>query len=196
MAASDAYEETKRVKVNCTSEDTLQQATTSGTQSDNAPVYYSDESTEQCLVTTNPDVCVLNYVNDMNCLADNQSANVSIHENQKKHKVNVKKSKDLGFKGSLVSSRPSEPRTCLRWIPTGRIFAMCGKLTTSSNTENKSEKSVCDNASTSNPPKPLSKGFLNSASLLGRLSRLRKQHTSIYLIVVLKSPGQWLVIKC
>nr|GEU34485.1 hypothetical protein [Tanacetum cinerariifolium] len=42
MAAADAYEETKRVKVNYTSEDTLQQASTSGTQSDNAPVYDSD----------------------------------------------------------------------------------------------------------------------------------------------------------
>ncbi|GJT15945.1 hypothetical protein Tco_0874651 [Tanacetum coccineum] len=39
MATTDAYEETKRVKVNCTSKDTLQQASTSGTQSDNAPVY-------------------------------------------------------------------------------------------------------------------------------------------------------------
>ncbi|GJX92134.1 hypothetical protein Tco_0345460 [Tanacetum coccineum] len=46
MAAADAHEETKRVKVNCTSEDTLQQASTSGTQSDNAPVYDSDGSTE------------------------------------------------------------------------------------------------------------------------------------------------------
>ncbi|GJR33260.1 hypothetical protein Tco_1109492 [Tanacetum coccineum] len=41
-----AHEETDRVKVNCTSEDTLQQVSTSGTQSDNAPVYDSDGSTE------------------------------------------------------------------------------------------------------------------------------------------------------
>ncbi|GJS75043.1 reverse transcriptase domain-containing protein [Tanacetum coccineum] len=46
IMAADAYEETKRVKVNCTLEDTLQQASTSGTQSDNAPVYDSDGSTE------------------------------------------------------------------------------------------------------------------------------------------------------
>ncbi|GKB09403.1 hypothetical protein Tco_0837715 [Tanacetum coccineum] len=43
---NDAYEEIERVKVNCTSEDTLQLASTSGTQSDNAPVYNSDGSTE------------------------------------------------------------------------------------------------------------------------------------------------------
>ncbi|GKA19991.1 hypothetical protein Tco_0699906 [Tanacetum coccineum] len=36
MAAADAYEETERVKVNYTLEATLQQASTSGTQSDNA----------------------------------------------------------------------------------------------------------------------------------------------------------------
>ncbi|GKB95475.1 hypothetical protein Tco_0981612 [Tanacetum coccineum] len=46
MTATDAYEETERVKVNCTSEDTLQQASTSGTQFDNTPVYDSDGSTE------------------------------------------------------------------------------------------------------------------------------------------------------
>ncbi|GJY15074.1 RNA-directed DNA polymerase, eukaryota, reverse transcriptase zinc-binding domain protein [Tanacetum coccineum] len=275
MAAADAYEETERVKVNCTLEDTLQQASLSGTQSDNAPVYDSDGSTEkledekvslesqvlnyakenahlkttyknlfdsikvtqaqtnsiidslqkqlydtiydnaklraqlfdkvserkgttkvrmifrcvcamckQCFVTGNHDVCMLNHVNDMNSRADNQSANVSKLENQKKHKANVRKSKELGFQGSLASSRPSKPRNCLRWVPTGRIFAMCGKLTASSNTENKSDKSVCDNASTSNPSKPSSKGFSNSTSLLGRLSRLRKQHTSIYPIVL------------
>ncbi|GKF16337.1 hypothetical protein Tco_0061255, partial [Tanacetum coccineum] len=124
---------------------------------------------KQCFVTGNHDVCMLNYVNDMNSRADNQSANVSKLENQKKHKANVRKSKELGSQGSLASSRPSKPRNCLRWVPTGRIFAMCGKLTASSNTENKSDKSVCDNASTSNPSKPSSKGFSNSTSLLGRL---------------------------
>ncbi|GJS46585.1 hypothetical protein Tco_0596706 [Tanacetum coccineum] len=140
---------------------------------------------KKCLVTANHDVCVLNYMNNMNSRADNQSANVSIHENQKKHKANAKKLKELGSKGSLASSRPSTPGTCLRWIPTGRIFAMCGKLTASSNTENKSKIFACDNASTSNPSEPSSKGFPISTSLLGRLSRLRKQHTYIYLIVVL-----------
>ncbi|GKD52593.1 hypothetical protein Tco_1281569, partial [Tanacetum coccineum] len=42
----DAYEETERVKVNCTLEDTLQQASLSGTQTDKAPVYDSDGSAE------------------------------------------------------------------------------------------------------------------------------------------------------
>nr|GEV27173.1 hypothetical protein [Tanacetum cinerariifolium] len=122
--------------------------------------------------TANHDICVLNYVNDMNSRADNQSANVLKRENQKKHKANAKKSKELGSKGSLASSRPSKPRTCLTWIPTGRIFTMCGKLTASSNIENKSKISVYDNASTSNPLEPSSKGFLNSDSLLGSQNRM------------------------
>ncbi|GJU71533.1 zf-CCHC domain-containing protein [Tanacetum coccineum] len=46
MTTADAHEETERVKVNFTSEDTLQQASTSETQSDNAPVYDLDGSTE------------------------------------------------------------------------------------------------------------------------------------------------------
>ncbi|GJT47296.1 hypothetical protein Tco_0956011 [Tanacetum coccineum] len=46
MDDADAYDKTKRVTVNCTSDDTLQQASTSGTQSDNAPVYDSDGSAE------------------------------------------------------------------------------------------------------------------------------------------------------
>ncbi|GJV72432.1 hypothetical protein Tco_1492427 [Tanacetum coccineum] len=46
MTTADAHEETERVKVKCTLDDTLQQAFTSGTQSDNAPVYDSDGSTE------------------------------------------------------------------------------------------------------------------------------------------------------
>nr|GEU72274.1 hypothetical protein [Tanacetum cinerariifolium] len=46
MAATDAYKETKRVKANCNLENNLQEALTSGTQSDKAPVYDSDRSAE------------------------------------------------------------------------------------------------------------------------------------------------------
>nr|GEZ13097.1 hypothetical protein [Tanacetum cinerariifolium] len=42
-----AHEETYRVKVNCTSEDTLQQVATYGTQSNNAPVYDSNGSVKR-----------------------------------------------------------------------------------------------------------------------------------------------------
>nr|GEW92280.1 reverse transcriptase domain-containing protein [Tanacetum cinerariifolium] len=56
---------------------------------------------------------MLNYMNGMNSRADNQSANVSMRENQKTHKANAKNSKELQSKGSLASSRPSKPRICL-----------------------------------------------------------------------------------
>nr|GEX14955.1 DUF3783 domain protein [Tanacetum cinerariifolium] len=46
MAAADAYEEIERVKANYILENNLQQASTSGTQSDKAPVYNSDRSAE------------------------------------------------------------------------------------------------------------------------------------------------------
>nr|GFA31377.1 hypothetical protein [Tanacetum cinerariifolium] len=206
MAAVDAYEETERVKSKSSCLSNNIEKVEENHRNSQVPKNQKHMSSKcnnitldiqnakskivcvmckQCLVTANHDVCVLNYVNDMNSLAYNQSANVLIRENQKIHKANAKKSNELGSKGSLASSRPSEPRTCLRWIPTGSIFAMCGKLNACSNTESKSKKSVCENASTSNPLKPSSKGFSSFASLLGRLSRLRKQHTSIYPIDVL-----------
>ncbi|GJU90627.1 retrovirus-related pol polyprotein from transposon TNT 1-94 [Tanacetum coccineum] len=56
---------------------------------------------KQCLITANHDVCVFNYVNDMNSFDDNQSANVSNVANQKKHKQKVKKSKTLDLVAAL-----------------------------------------------------------------------------------------------
>ncbi|GKC80878.1 hypothetical protein Tco_1131652 [Tanacetum coccineum] len=133
-----------------------EQASTSGTQSDNAPVYDSDGSTElppeyieckniklairnaksevvcamckQCLITANHDVCMLNYVNDMNSHALNKNANVENVENQKKHKPKVRKPKKVGSKERLDSSKPSTPRSCLGWSPTGRMFDLKGKI--------------------------------------------------------------------
>ncbi|GKA81036.1 gag-pol polyprotein [Tanacetum coccineum] len=72
---------------------------------------------KQCLITANHDVCVLNYVNDMNSRGKKQKANVSNTKNQKKQKLKVMKPKnlkELGSKGSLASSRASKPSTCLR----------------------------------------------------------------------------------
>ncbi|GJW51757.1 hypothetical protein Tco_0093108 [Tanacetum coccineum] len=139
---------------------------------------------KQCLITANHDECVLQYVNGMKSRKKNQSANVSKSANQKKHKANVKKSKKSGSKESLASPRPSKPRTCLRWLPTGRIFDLCGKITSSSNTESESDTSVCDNASASNPQEPTNKGFPSSTSFLGRFSKLRRQNSCIYPLAV------------
>ncbi|GJS68209.1 hypothetical protein Tco_0682774 [Tanacetum coccineum] len=46
MADVGSYEDMERVNANCTLKDNLQQASTSGTQTDKAPVYDSDESAE------------------------------------------------------------------------------------------------------------------------------------------------------
>nr|GEW33543.1 hypothetical protein [Tanacetum cinerariifolium] len=46
MASVDTYEEIEKVTANCNLQDNLQQASTSGTQSDKAPVYDTDGSAE------------------------------------------------------------------------------------------------------------------------------------------------------
>ncbi|GJV39209.1 retrovirus-related pol polyprotein from transposon TNT 1-94 [Tanacetum coccineum] len=68
---------------------------------------------KQWLITANHDVCVLNYINDMNSRADNQNATISNIANKKKHKAKVKKSKKLGSKERLASPSLRKPRTCL-----------------------------------------------------------------------------------
>ncbi|GKA96477.1 retrovirus-related pol polyprotein from transposon TNT 1-94, partial [Tanacetum coccineum] len=124
---------------------------------------------KQCLITSNHDVCVLNYVNDMNSRVNNFNANVSNTANKKKHKPKVKKPKKVGSKERLASPKPSKPRICLRWSPTGRIFDLKGKIIASSESECQSDSSKGDNACTSNPQEPTRKRFPNSTfSLAGR----------------------------
>ncbi|GJR07146.1 retrovirus-related pol polyprotein from transposon TNT 1-94 [Tanacetum coccineum] len=100
---------------------------------------------KQCLITSNHDVCVLNYVNGMNSRNANQSENVSNVANQKKHKPKVGKSKKLGSKERLASPTLSKPRSCLRWSPSGRIFDLKGKIMQSSESECQSDCSNGDN---------------------------------------------------
>ncbi|GKA34501.1 hypothetical protein Tco_0720930 [Tanacetum coccineum] len=110
---------------------------------------------KQCLITANHDVCVLNYVNGMNSRGKKQKANVSNTANQTKHKPQVKKPKKVGSKERLASPKPSKPRMCLRWSPTRRIFYLCAKIIKSSESECKSDTSMCDNANASNPQEPM-----------------------------------------
>ncbi|GJS45176.1 hypothetical protein Tco_0595297 [Tanacetum coccineum] len=60
---------------------------------------------KQNLFTTSHDVCLLNYVNDMNSRGKKQKANVSYIENQKKQKPKVKKPMKVGSKERLVSPK-------------------------------------------------------------------------------------------
>ncbi|GJU72838.1 hypothetical protein Tco_1264243 [Tanacetum coccineum] len=117
---------------------------------------------KQCLITANHDVCMLNYVNDMNSRGKKQKANVSSTENQKKQKPKVKKPKNIGSKERFASPKPSKPRSCLRWSPTGRFFDLQGKIITSSESESQSDFSKGDNAFTSNPQEPINKRFPSS----------------------------------
>nr|GEX51983.1 hypothetical protein [Tanacetum cinerariifolium] len=68
----------------------------------------------QYLITANHDVCVLNYVNDMNSHGKKQKANVSNTENQKKQKLMIMKPKKVGSNERLASPKPSKPRSYLR----------------------------------------------------------------------------------
>nr|GEY15545.1 retrovirus-related Pol polyprotein from transposon TNT 1-94 [Tanacetum cinerariifolium] len=124
---------------------------------------------KQCLVSVNHDVCLCNYVNDMNSRGKKQTANVSIKEKQKKRKPKVKKPKKVGFIERLATPKPSKPRSFLRWSPTGRMFDLKGKIIASSESESQSDCSKGDNACTSNPLEPTIKRFLNSTfSLAGQ----------------------------
>ncbi|GJU35218.1 retrovirus-related pol polyprotein from transposon TNT 1-94 [Tanacetum coccineum] len=114
---------------------------------------------KQCLITANHDVCVLNYVNDMNSRGKKQKANVSNTENQKKQKPKVMKPKKVRSNKRLASPKPSKPRSCLKWSPTGRLFDLKGKIIASRESESQSDCSNGDNACTSNPPELTIKCF-------------------------------------
>ncbi|GJW73322.1 hypothetical protein Tco_0132692 [Tanacetum coccineum] len=121
---------------------------------------------KQCLITANHDVCVLNYVNDMNSRCKKQKANVSNTKNKKKQKPKVMKPKKVVSNERLASPKPSKPRSCLRWSPTGRLFDIKGKIIASSEFKSQSDCSNGDNACTSNPSEPIIKRFPNSTSFL------------------------------
>ncbi|GJS02871.1 retrovirus-related pol polyprotein from transposon TNT 1-94 [Tanacetum coccineum] len=121
---------------------------------------------KQCLITAKHDVCMLKYVNEMNSRTKKQKANVSNTENQKKQKPKVIKPKKVGSNKRLASPKPSKPRFCLRWSPTGRLFDIKGKIIASSESESQSDCSNGDNACTSNPSEPTIKRF-PSTSFLG-----------------------------
>ncbi|GJR43149.1 hypothetical protein Tco_1311252 [Tanacetum coccineum] len=90
---------------------------------------------KQCLITSNHDVYVFNYVNDINSRVNKFIANVSKTAYQKKHKPKDSKLKKVGSKQRLASSKPRKPRTCLWWSPTGRNIDLKVKIIESSESE-------------------------------------------------------------
>nr|GEV98417.1 retrovirus-related Pol polyprotein from transposon TNT 1-94 [Tanacetum cinerariifolium] len=124
---------------------------------------------KKCLISVNHDECLFNYVYDKNSRGKKQTANVSIKENQKKQKLQVKKPKKLGFIERLATPKPRKLRFLLRWSPTGRLFDQKGKIVDSSESESQSDCSNGNNACTSNNLEPKIKRFPNSTSFLGRV---------------------------
>ncbi|GJS40224.1 hypothetical protein Tco_0565267 [Tanacetum coccineum] len=92
------------------------------------PVVYDSEKTLQLAQESG-------YVNGMKSRKKNQSANVSKSANQRKHKPRVWKPKKVGSKERFASPKPSTPRSCLRWSPTGRMFNLKGKIIATSEFE-------------------------------------------------------------
>nr|GEU86969.1 hypothetical protein [Tanacetum cinerariifolium] len=74
----------------------------------------------------------------------------------------VCKPKNVGSKERLGSPKPSTPRSCLRWSPTGRTFYPKGKIIATSESVCQSDSSKGNNACTSNPQELISRRFPNS----------------------------------
>nr|GFA62033.1 integrase, catalytic region, zinc finger, CCHC-type, peptidase aspartic, catalytic [Tanacetum cinerariifolium] len=135
----------------------------------------------QCLISVNHDVCLLNYVNDMNSRGMKQKKNVSINEHQKKQTPKFKKPTNVGLNERLATPKPSKPRFFLRWSPTGRFFDLKGKIIASTVSESQSVSFNGDNACTSNPLKSKIKRFPNSTSFLGSFWELFTLHVAAIL---------------
>nr|GEU47282.1 hypothetical protein [Tanacetum cinerariifolium] len=121
-------------------------------------------SCKQCLVTANHDACLLSSVNALSSRANNLCANVPPSTNQKRHRTQVWKPKQVGSKERLAC-KPRLPRFSLKWSPSGRSFDLKGKLVVPKETNCPNDDKTC----TSNPQEPMRKRFPNSTVFLGRL---------------------------
>nr|GEY30987.1 integrase, catalytic region, zinc finger, CCHC-type, peptidase aspartic, catalytic [Tanacetum cinerariifolium] len=121
---------------------------------------------KQYLVTANHDACLLSFVNALNSRANKLCANVPLSANQKRHRTQVSKPKQVGSKERLAC-KPKLPRLSLKWSPSRHSFDQKGKLVAFKETNCLNE----DKAYTSNSQEPMRKQFLNSTVFLGRLSK-------------------------
>nr|GEX12332.1 hypothetical protein [Tanacetum cinerariifolium] len=123
---------------------------------------------KQCLVTSNHDACLLFSVNALNSYANKLCAITPPSANQKRHRTQVWKPKQVGFKDRLTYiPKPRLPRFSLKWSPSGRSFDLKGKLVTSKEANCPNDDKACP----SNPQEPIRKWFPNSTVFLGRLSK-------------------------
>nr|GEY36057.1 Gag-Pol polyprotein [Tanacetum cinerariifolium] len=128
----------------------------------------SEAKKNQCYVTANHDACLFSFVNALNSHANNLCANVPPSANQKRHRTQVWKPKQVGLKERLVCTpKPRLPRFSLKWSPFGRSFDLKGKLVASKETNFPNDDKACP----FNTQEPIRKWFQNSTVLLGRLSK-------------------------
>nr|GFA30425.1 hypothetical protein [Tanacetum cinerariifolium] len=122
------------------------------------------DTCRQCLVTANHDACLTPSVNVLNSRANKLCANVPLSANQKRHRTQVWKPKQVGSKERLAN-KPRLPRLSLKWSPSGCSFDQKGKLVASKGTNCPNDDKAC----TSNPQEPMRKRFPNSTVFLGRV---------------------------
>nr|GEW80021.1 hypothetical protein [Tanacetum cinerariifolium] len=124
------------------------------------------DTCKQCLVTANHDACLTPSVNVLDSRANKLCANVPRSANQKRHRTQVWKPKQVGSKERLAP-KPRLPRFSFKWSPSGRNFDLKGKLVASKKTNCSNDDKAC----TTNPQEPMRKRFPNSTLFLGRLSK-------------------------
>nr|GFB04730.1 hypothetical protein [Tanacetum cinerariifolium] len=131
---------------------------------------------KQCVVTANHNACSTPSVNVMNSRASKLCTNVPCSANQKRHRTQVWKPKQVGSKESLAP-KPRLPRFSLKWSPSGCSFDLKGKLVASKETNCPNDDKAC----TSNPQEPMRKWFPNSSVFLGRNCALWERPHCCYL---------------
>nr|GEU67852.1 hypothetical protein [Tanacetum cinerariifolium] len=119
---------------------------------------------KQCLVSANHDACLTPSVNVLNSRASKLCANVPRSANQKRHRTQVWKPKQIGSEESLAP-KPRLPRFCLKWSSSGRSFDLKRKLVAPEETNCPNDDKAC----TSNPQEPMRKQSPNSTVFLGRV---------------------------
>nr|GEZ76191.1 hypothetical protein [Tanacetum cinerariifolium] len=88
---------------------------------------------KQCLVTANHDACLNPFVNVLNPCENKLCVNVPLSANQKRHRTQVWKPKQVGSKESLAPKHRL-PRFSLKWSPSERSLDQKGKLVASKGT--------------------------------------------------------------
>nr|GEX67766.1 hypothetical protein [Tanacetum cinerariifolium] len=99
--------------------------------------------------TANHDVCFPSSVNALNSHANKLCANVPLSANQKRHRTQVWKPKQVGSKERL----DCKARLSLKWSPSGCSFDLKGKLVASKENNFPNDDKAC----TSNPQEPMRK---------------------------------------